>query len=293
MAASTRRWPPSTRGPTSISLGRLDAARALRQELCRLGALRIDVLLLPHGHAHTLTDEPGRPPRVVDFDDHPQIAHGGGPAIWGGGGARTLLVCGEFYIDGPQLQPLLSELPPYILLRASEASQWLSMTLRMLAHEALGMESGADLIMERLVEVIFVQCIRGWLRTGTLPERSWLQALRDPHIAQALSLIHQRPAPQWTVEELARGVGMSRSMFAERFTQEVGAPPLTYLTRWRMQLSGIRLLTCPSEPLKSISTAVGYHSEAAWNRAFRRFAGHPPAHWRDLQVNQPPAPGRG
>jgi AraC-like DNA-binding protein len=242
-----------------------------------------DVVLLPHGHAHTLADEPGRPPRLVDFEHHPQIAHGGGPAMWGGGGARTLLVCGEFHVEGPQLQPLLGELPPCILLRAGEASQWLTMTLRVLAHEALGMEPGADLIMERLVEVIFVQCIRGWLRTGVLPEQGWLQALRDPHIARALSLIHQRPAQQWTVEELARGVGMSRSMFAERFTKEVGEPPLTYLTRWRMQLSGARLVASPSEPLKSIATAVGYHSEAAWNRAFRRFAGQPPAHWRELQ----------
>jgi AraC-like DNA-binding protein len=243
-----------------------------------------DVVLLPHGDAHTLADEAGRTPRVVDFADHPQIRSGGGPAIWGGGGARTLLVCGQFHVEGPALQPLVSELPPCILLRAGEASQWLTMTLRLLAHEALGMEPGADVIRERLVEIIFVHCLRGWLRAGGATRRGWLAALREPSIARALSLLHQRPAAPWTVEELARGVALSRSVFADRFAAAVGEPPLTYLTRWRMQLSAARLLADPGESLKAVAMAVGYQSEAAWNRAFRRFAGLPPAQWRQAQA---------
>lgn len=239
-----------------------------------------DVVLLPHGHAHTLGDEPGRKPKVVDFADHPQIREGGGPAIWGGGGARTLLVCGEFQLMGPTMLSLQGELPARIVLRAGEASEWLSMTLRLLAHEVLGMELGAELIMNRLVEVIFIQCIRGWLRGTDTVRQGWLSALRDPLVARALSRMHQSPAQPWTVEELGRCVGLSRSVFSERFTRAVGEPPLGYLTRWRMQLSAARLLSEPTDSLKEIAEAVGYQSVAAWNRAFRRFADRPPAEWR-------------
>lgn len=242
-----------------------------------------DVVLLPHGHAHTLGDEPGRKAKVVDFSDHPQILHGGGPAVWGGGGGRTLLVCGEFQLLGPTMLPLQNELPTRIVLRAGEASEWLTMTLRLLAHEVMGMELGAELIMNRLVEVIFIQCIRGWLRGSEVPQQGWLSALRDPLVARALSRMHQSPAYPWTVGELGRCAGLSRSVFSERFARAVGEPPLSYLTRWRMQLSAARLLSEPSESLKEIAEAVGYQSVAAWNRAFRRFAERPPAEWRELQ----------
>lgn len=242
-----------------------------------------DVVLLPHGHAHTLGDEPGRKAKRVDFSDHPQILHGGGPAIWGGGGGRTLLVCGEFQLLGPTMLSLQNELPARIVLRAGEASEWLTMTLRLLAHEVLGMDLGAELIMNRLVEVIFIQCIRGWLRASEGARQGWLSALRDPLVARALSRMHQSPAHPWTVEELGRCVGLSRSVFSERFARAVGEPPLSYLTRWRMQLSAARLLSEPNESLKEIAEAVGYQSVAAWNRAFRRFADRPPAEWRALQ----------
>ena len=257
-----------------------------------------DVVLLAHGHAHTLTDEPERPARTVDFDAHPQILYGGGPASWGGGGARTLLVCGEFHLDGPALHPLLAELPPLIVLRAGDSSEWLGTTLRLLSHEVLGQEPGSELIMRRLIEVIFVQCIRGWLRqdgAGAQTQvqgqfqghaQGFLRALRDPQVARALSLMHQRPAHDWTVEELGRCVGLSRSVFSARFLREAGEPPLSYLTRWRMQLCAARLLAAPGEPLKTVAAAAGYQSEAAWNRAFRRLVGEPPAQWRERQLGR-------
>ena len=240
-----------------------------------------DVVLLPHGHAHTLADDPTRKPKVVDFADHPQVRSGGGPAHWGGGGARTMLVCGEFHVEGPTTLSLLPELPPCIVLRAGDASEWLTMTLRLLSHESLGMEPGAPLIMDRLIEVIFIQCVRAFLRTSAVPTQGWLAALREPTLARALSLLHQRPAHPWTVEELGRCVGLSRSVFAQRFTESVGEPPLGYLTRWRVQLSAARLLASPGDSLKSIADSVGYASLPAWNRAFRRYAGQPPARWRD------------
>ena len=242
-----------------------------------------DVVMLAHGHAHTLADQPKRVARVVDFDDHPQIRQGGGPAIFGGGGARTLLVCGEFQLQGPTVHSLIAELPKCIVLRAGEASEWLTTTLRLLAHESLAMEPGSETIMTHLVAVILVQSVRGWLRmdgAGTA-RQGWLHALRDPVVARALSLLHQRPAHEWTVQELGQHVGLSRSVFSERFTQAVGEPPLSYLTRWRMQLSAARLQASPRESVKAVAAAVGYQSEAAFSRAFRRYAGKAPAEWRD------------
>ena len=244
-----------------------------------------DVVMLAHGHAHTLADSPDRKARVVDFDDHPQIRHGGGPAHYGGDGARTLLVCGEFQLLGPTVHSLLAELPKCIVLRADAASEWLTTTLRLLAHESLAMEPGSDAIMTHLVALIFVQSVRGWLRMDAAgsERQGWLHALRDPLVARSLSLMHQRPAHEWTVQELGQQVGLSRSVFSERFTQAVGEPPLSYLTRWRMQLSAARLKALPREPLKAIAAAVGYQSEAAFSRAFRRYAGKAPAEWRDAE----------
>lgn len=239
-----------------------------------------DVVMLAHGTEHTLADQPKRPSRIVDFSDHPQIKNGGGPARWPGDGPRTMLVCGEFHVEGPTVHPLLEELPPLLLLRAGEASEWLSMTLRLLGHEAMGMEPGAGAVMARLVEVIFVQCLRGWLRSHGEMQRGWLYALREPAVGRALALLHDQPEHEWTVEELGRQVGLSRSVFAERFAEAVGEPPLSYLTRWRMHLAATRMLAAPRLSIKSIAAAVGYQSEAAFNRAFRKLTGQPPARWR-------------
>lgn len=239
-----------------------------------------DVVLLARGTEHTLTDQPRRAARVVDFADHPQMRGGGGPARWPGDGPRTMLVCGEFHVEGPTVHPLIEELPPLLLLRAGEASEWLSLTLRLLGHEAMGMEPGAAAVTARLVEVIFVQCLRGWLRTHAGGQRGWLYALREPAVGRALALLHAQPAHEWTVEELGHKVGLSRSVFAERFAESVGEPPLSYLTRWRLHLAATRMLAAPRMSIKSIAAEVGYQSEAAFNRAFRKLTGMPPARWR-------------
>lgn len=250
-----------------------------------------DVVLLPFGHEHTLSDAPGRAPKAVDFPRRPQIRQCEGPLRWPGAGARTLLVCGEFHVEGPTIHTLLGELPPLIVLHAGETSQWLSMTLRLLAHEALGMDPGSQVVIERLIEVIFVHCLRDWLVRGKNQEkdrtrkqpRGWLYALRDAAVAQAMTLLHRQPAHPWTVEELGKHIGLSRSVFAERFSEAVGEPPLSYLTRWRMQLAASQLLALPRPSLKSVAEAVGYRSEAAFNRAFRKVTGVPPARWRSEQ----------
>lgn len=243
-----------------------------------------DVVLLARGTEHTLADQPKRAAHVVDFADHPQIRGGGGPARWPGEGPRTMLVCGEFHVEGPTLHPLLAELPPLLLLRAGEASEWLSLTLRLLGHEAMGMDPGAAAVMARLVEVIFVQCLRGWLRSHAGAQRGWLYALREQNVGRALALLHARPGHEWTVEEMGQKVGLSRSVFAARFAEAVGEPPLLYLTRWRMQLAATRMLSAPRLSIKSIAATVGYQSEAAFNRAFRKLTGQPPARWRAEHV---------
>lgn len=239
-----------------------------------------DVVMLARGTEHTVADQPKRAGRVVDFSDHPQSRGGGGPVRWPGEGPRTTLVCGEFRVEGPTLHPLIAELPPLLVLRAGEASEWLSLTLRLLGHEAMGMDPGAAAVMARLVEVIFVQCLRGWLRSHAGAQRGWLYALREQAVGRALALLHARPEHEWTVEEMGQKVGLSRSVFAARFSEAVGEPPLLYLTRWRMQLAATRMLSAPRLSIKSIAATVGYQSEAAFNRAFRKLTGQPPARWR-------------
>lgn len=276
------------RGTATLTLAPYKKARSSRPHKLPPVALSAgDVVLLPFGHEHTLSDLPGRTPKVVDFPQRPQIRQCEGPLRWPGAGARTLIVCGEFHVEGPTIHTLLGELPPLIVLRAGESSEWLSMTLRLLAHEALGMAPGSQVVIERLIEVIFVHCLRDWLGSGKertrKQPRGWLYALRDAAVAQALTLLHRQPAHPWTVEELGRQIGLSRSVFAERFSEAVGEPPLSYLTRWRMQLAAAQLLTLPRPSLKTIAEAVGYRSEAAFNRAFRKLTGMPPARWRSEQ----------
>ena len=157
--------------------------------------------------------------------------------------------------------------------------QWLEPTLKFIAWEVASGKPGAHTVVSRLADVLFIQIVRGYL--ANLPEDAigWLGALKDQQIGSALSLIHQNPERDWTVLALAEQVAMSRSAFAARFARLVGEPPLHYLTRWRMQLAA-RLLADGASKVAAVSEEVGYASEAAFSRTFKRIAGVAPALWR-------------
>lgn len=241
-----------------------------------------DLVVVPHGTGHTLTDSPASRARPLAemAAARPQAA---GCAVLrsAGGGAETQLVCGSFRFERPEAHPLLALLPPVIHLRPAqgEAAEWLAATLRLLAWETRAGRPGSEAIVSRLTDVIFVQALRAWV--DGLPEGrgGWLGALRDRQVGAALGHIHRTPEQAWTNASLAAAVGMSRSRFAARFSALVGEPPLTYLTRWRLETAA-ELLLGPGLGLAEVAARVGYASEAAFSKAFRRQFGAPPSAWR-------------
>jgi AraC-like DNA-binding protein len=200
---------------------------------------------------------------------------------YGGAGERAAYLCGGLRFSAGGDHPLLSALPDVIHIPRAEAARqpWLEMHLNAIACEATSGRPGAEMVMARLSDVLFVQAVRAHL--AALPEvaAGWPGALRDPPVARALSAIHRQPERPWTVESLGRMVGMSRSHFAERFAKSVGEPPLAYLSRWRMHRART-LLREPSVRMGRIARMLGYGSEAAFSTAFKRWNGVAPSEWR-------------
>jgi AraC-like DNA-binding protein len=157
--------------------------------------------------------------------------------------------------------------------------EWLEHTLRYLAAEALNEAPGREIALSRLVDLLFVQTIRHWLAESKGAPLGWIGAARDPRIATAITRMHEQPAEPWDVDRLARAVGMSRSRFADRFVDLVGETPSRYLTRWRVHRAA-RLLQAPGATVAPVAPLVGYESEAAFSRAFKRYAGVAPAAFR-------------
>jgi AraC-like DNA-binding protein len=240
-----------------------------------------DLVVLPHGTGHRLFDARGS--RVVPImsvlDTRKKRASG--MLRFGGGGVETRIVCGRFRFDARLRTAALSGLPPILHVEGASGRppEWLDLTMRFLASEAHSTAPGRDLAMSRLVDLLFVQAIRHWLATNDDRPLGWIGALRDPRIGAALALLHARPEHAWEVEALAAEVGMSRSSFAQRFTDLVGDPPSKYLARWRVHLAA-RLLQTPGATVAKIAERVGYESEAAFSRMFKRFMRVAPAAFR-------------
>jgi len=199
----------------------------------------------------------------------------------GGGGATTRMVCGFLACDDVLGNPILSALPRLfkIDMRNDPRSAWIESSMQFAAAEAAQSRPGSATILARLSELLFVEAVRRCI--DALPEdrKGWLAGVRDRFVGRALSLLHAQPAHAWTVDELARKVGLSRSALAQRFTDLLGEPPMQYLTRWRLQVAAQELLGGRGS-LAAIAAQVGYESEAAFNRAFKREFGLPPAGWR-------------
>ncbi len=240
-----------------------------------------EAVLLPYGAAHRLGGREVAAPASVGallprppWSEVPLLRHGGR-------GGATRVVCGFVHCEELLFSPFLQGLPPLLHVRpgANPAARWLETTIRYTAHEACGADPGSRSLLPRLTELMFVEVLRHHMRSLSDGQVGWLAAANDPVLGRALGWIHRAPAKSWTVEDLARRVGVSRTVLAERFGRRLGQPPMRYLARWRLQV-GAQLLRTTSAPLKAIAERIGYVSEAAFGRAFKRLFGVPPADWR-------------
>jgi AraC-like DNA-binding protein len=250
-----------------------------------------DVVVFPRGDAHVMSSAPGmRADPMVSWyyeakiDRLPfRIAYDGmaGPSaeLPPGVQSQTTLLCGFFGCDLRPFNPLVATLPRMLHLRGSEGAGWTGQFIRHAVDESQSRRPGGEALLERMSEMIFVDAVRRYV--DTLPEEStgWLSGLRDRYVGRALALMHEKPAGSWTIDELGRQVGLSRSALHDRFVQLIGQPPMQYLTQWRMQVAA-GLLRSGSANVASIALDVGYDSEAAFARAFKRATGLPPAAWR-------------
>jgi len=236
-----------------------------------------DLGLVPHGEGHVLRSEPGVPaPDVLELDreeisERYEILH------HGGGGAPTTLICGAVRFDHPAARNLVEILPPIMHLEAASAPQldWMQSTLRLMAVEAHELRPGSEAVITRLGDILVIQAIRSWLETDPAAKTGWLGALQDEQIGRAIALIHRDPARNWTVASLADELAMSRSAFAARFTELVDEPAMQYVTRWRMQVA-VSALRNDGATVGELASRLGYRSEAAFARAFKRVIGVPP-----------------
>jgi AraC-like DNA-binding protein len=239
-----------------------------------------DLVLLPHGEGgHTLRDAQGSP--VLTMAEGACKRHLGTEAVrMGGDGPRTTLVAGSFRFGSVPTTPLFESLPNLIHIAADDpaTAPSLASTVRLLIAESASSSPGATVIMSRLADILLVQAIRAHIAGRECKEHG-LKALTDPPLRKALSLIHDRPSEPWTVESLASAVALSRSGFAARFSALVGEPPLEYLGRWRMTKAA-QLLRESELPLGEVAESIGYQSEAAFNRAFKRWGGSAPGAYR-------------
>ncbi len=239
------------------------------------------VLLFPFGHAHSTCDELTSPlTQVVHVAYSAQREYQGWPSA--SDESKMVVLCGAFHVEHPGAFPLLHSLPKVIHIPAEQGRtvQGFAEIVHLIAREAATPRLGAEVMLRRLTELLFIHVIRVWVEQQAGASRGWVAALRDQPISTALGLIHQSPERGWKVEELAEAVALSRSEFSARFTRLVGEPPITYLTRWRMN-KATRLLK-NNVQMEKIAELLGYESEVAFRKAFKREVGMPPARYRKL-----------
>ncbi|MGH7278237.1 MAG: AraC family transcriptional regulator [Candidatus Rokuibacteriota bacterium] len=246
-----------------------------------------DVLVFPHGDPYVMSiarGARGGPDLTETLSFVREMAAGRLPftiSEGGGGPERLELVCGFLGCDARPFNPLLATLPSVLHVPRAfgPGGDPLSQLIAFTVAESRERRAGGECVRLRLSELMFVEVVRRHLAMLPAEQTGWLAGLRDPLVGRALTLLHERPAEPWTLEELARDAGLSRSTLADRFTRFVGHPPMQYLTGWRMQLAA-RMLADGAAKVSAVALEVGYESEAAFSRAFKRLAGVPPATWR-------------
>lgn len=242
------------------------------------GMVAGDLLLVPHGAGHDIVSAAGvvaTPlfdiPRVVTMERYERLRIDGG-------GAPARLLCGAVIFSDLAVARLMRGLPPVLAAGRGENAAWLHAVVREMAREAEHPGPGTDVVMARLADVLVVHAVRAWLDEAR-PAQGWVAALRDPQLGRSLRAFHADPARRWDLPSLAAEAAMSRSAFAARFADVVGEPPMTYVTSWRMDLAA-RLVRAGDLTLARVAERVGYQSEAAFNRAFRRAHGMAPGAWQ-------------
>jgi len=247
-----------------------------------------DVFVVPQGDAYMMSSAPGlrssmSPDEVLDF--FRLMATSSAPLTvteGGGGPERAQVICGFLGCDTRPFNPVLEALPRMLCLRrqpGSRSDTRLSQLVDLTLAESQERQSGTRCALLRLSELLFIEVVRRHLESLPREHTGWLAGLRDPIAGHALSLLHDRPADPWSLERLAREIGVSRSSLAERFSALIGQPPMRYLTRWRIQLA-CRMLRDDAAKVSAVALDVGYQSEAAFSRAFKAVVGTSPAAWR-------------
>jgi len=245
-----------------------------------------DIVVFPHGDPHQLSGGSGTDATVSTEVFQKIVTRDLSPMHAGGGGATTRFVCGYLTCDPLLCGPILESLPAMLKVnvRTDRSGHWLEHSILHLVEEAASDRAGSDAMLAKLSEALFVDTLRRYV-TG-LPEQTtgWLAGARDPLVGKSLALLHRRPSHPWTIAELAAEVGLSRSALVERFTRYLSEPPIAYVTGWRLRLAA-QALTSTSKGVADIAAEVGYESEAAFNRAFKRLFCAPPAQYRRQSRN--------
>ncbi len=240
-----------------------------------------DVIVLPYGDQHTIGgDAPAECVSIntlldpLPWEHLPTIRHGGG-------GDRVDLVCGYLYSEDPLFDPAMRALPPAFVvpLPTGATSGWVQASIAYALEESAPSNVSTNPVSTRLPELVLIEVLRLHLATAPAADHGWIAALRDPVLAPALSLLHRAPDRKWTVADLASDAAVSRSLLDERFRQVLGRSPIRYLTEWRMHLAE-ELLATTEIGVAVVARRVGYDSEEAFSRAFKRAHGLPPSHWR-------------
>ena len=240
-----------------------------------------DIVILPHGDSHFLGN--GTPERPVDSVKTfaKNLSEGLKLVRYGGGGETTRFVCGYLGCDPRLSEVFLAGLPPMLKVNVAgdPSGQWLEQSIRFSVDEVNGLNAGSSLVLAKLSEVLIVETLRRYINALPPGEKGWLAGARDPVIGKALALLHKEPAEAWTISDLARKVGLSRTRLADRFRHFLEESPMAYLAKWRLKL-GAEILQSSEDSVAEIAATVGYGSEAAFNRAFKREFDCPPAQFR-------------
>ena len=246
-----------------------------------------DLVMFPAGDRHVLATASDaalrlKPTEITGESLDELLKRGDVTTFRNGRGSKaTRIVCGFLACDQRLAEPILRSLPRLlkVSLRDGSTAAWVRNSIRYSVSESAYARPGSAVVLARLSEVLFAEAVRHHMDEQPPGKSGWLGALRDRYVGRTLALLHEQPAHPWTVAELAKKVGLSRSVLGQRFTELIGAPPMQYLTRWRTSLAAAQLHESRT-PIVQVAAAVGYESEAAFNRAFKREFGLPPAAWR-------------
>ncbi|WP_315097294.1 AraC family transcriptional regulator [uncultured Cellulomonas sp.] len=245
--------------------------------------VRGDLALVPHGRGHALRSAPGVP-SLGQVDELPQeyLSENYSVLRHLGSGPRTELVCGVLSVDGAASRLLLDLLPSVVHVDGASAGSWMADTLALMAAELTHARPGGEAVTTRLADILVIQSIRAWL-DAQRETTGWLGALREPQLGAAITAVHREPGRPWTVATMAREATMSRSAFSARFTEVVGEPAMQYVTRVRMHVAADRLGRGRAT-VREVAAELGYDSEAAFSRAYKREVGTSPGRTRRMPV---------